>query len=67
MARELGYRYANTARIRLRICWGISDMAIEEDKNLPVEDVNAETAEVETTDEVGQAELDNVSGGRAKA
>ena len=42
-------------------------MAIEEDKNLPVEDVNAETAEVETTDEVGQAELDNVSGGRTKA
>jgi hypothetical protein len=46
---------------------GISDMAIEEEKNLPVEDVNAETSEAESTDEVDQAELDNVAGGRFRA
>jgi hypothetical protein len=38
-------------------------MAIEEEKNLPVEDVNAETAEVGTADELNQAQLDKVAGG----
>jgi hypothetical protein len=42
-------------------------MAVEEEKNLPVDDVNAETTEAATPDEVDQAELDNVAGGRFRA
>ncbi len=39
-------------------------MAIEEEKKVPIEDVKIEPSEEETADEIDQAELDKVSGGR---